>query len=268
MENAKTDATQANVVFVVLLANGVAAAWLSLGVLQNYPWLYDAHAYWATKLADPYAQSAFGTMGAYLYSPAFAQAFAPLGRLPWPAFSALYVAAMLATAIWLAGPVRGRWLAPFALFALPEFVAGNIHIFLAAAIVLGMRFPAAWSFPLLTKVLPGVGLVWFAVRREWRFLGAALAIALGIAGLSYAAAPHLWPAWFGVLTGNKPVPSGTPYQPPWWLRLPFALALIVWGARTNRRWTIPFAMLLSLPSFWTSSIATLLAIPRLEAGKE
>ena len=43
------------------------------------------------------------------------------------------------------------------------------------AIVLGFRWPFTWAFVLLTKVTPGVGLLWFAVRREWR----SLAIALG-----------------------------------------------------------------------------------------
>jgi hypothetical protein len=268
MSSAKGDSgspLRANAVYVMALTIGLAASWISLEVLQGWPWLYDAHAYWAMRIDEPYARSSFGTLDAFLYSPAFAQAFSPLTHLPWRAFTALYAAAMLATVGWLARPVRGRWLIPFALFALPELVAGNIHIFLAAAIVLGMRYPAAWSFVILTKVLPGVGLVWFAVRREWRFLGAAVAIAVAIAGLSFLAAPHLWPEWIAVLRGSDPVPGVTAYQPPWWLRLPVALALVVWGARMNRPWTMPLAALISLPTFWTSSIALLLAIPRLEA---
>ena len=57
-----------------------------------------------------------------------------------------------------------------------ELYHGNIHLLMAAAIVLGFRYPIGWSFLLLTKVTPGVGLVWFAVRREWR----PLIIALGV----------------------------------------------------------------------------------------
>ncbi len=263
--NDEPGALRTNALYAMALVIGLAAAGISIGVLQGWPWLYDAHAYWAVRIEDPYVRSTFGTLDAFLYSPAFAQAFSPLAHLPWAAFTALYAGAMLATTVWLAGPVRGRWLVPFALFAVPEFVAGNIHIFLAAALVLGMRYPAAWSFVLLTKVLPGVGLVWFAVRREWRFLGAALAIAGGIAALSFAVAPQLWPAWFAVLRGSDPMPGVTAYQPAWWLRLPVALALVVWGARSDRPWTIALAALVALPTFWTSSIATLLAVPRLEA---
>jgi len=38
---------------------------------------------------------------------------------------------------------------------------------LAVAIAVGFRYPAAWALVLITKVTPGIGLVWFAVRREW-----------------------------------------------------------------------------------------------------
>ena len=37
-----------------------------------------------------------------------------------------------------------------------------------------MRHPAAWAFPLLTKVTTGVGVLWFAFRRDWRSLGIAI----------------------------------------------------------------------------------------------
>jgi hypothetical protein len=59
-------------------------------------------------------------------------------------------------------------------FALMELAGGNIEILIAVAIVVGFRWPAAWSFVLLTKVTPGVGLLWFAVRREWNQLATAL----------------------------------------------------------------------------------------------
>ena len=53
---------------------------------------------------------------------------------------------------------------------------------LAIACVLalvGLGWPAAWALPLLPKVTPGIGVVWFLVRREWRSL--AIAVGLGIA---------------------------------------------------------------------------------------
>ena len=67
-----------------------------------------------------------------------------------------------------------RWLAVGVVLALMELAGGNIHLLLAAAIVLGFRWPWTWSLVLLTKITPGIGLLWFVVRRS----GGNLAIAL------------------------------------------------------------------------------------------
>ena len=115
-------------------------------------------------------------MGAYLYSPAFAQLIRPLTILPWPIFVTIWTAFNLAIVWWL----LGRWSLPAMLF-LPipfEIVSGNVHLMYAAAIVLGFRASFTWALPILTKVTPGIGLAWFAVRREWRQLG----LALGVTG--------------------------------------------------------------------------------------
>ena len=53
---------------------------------------------------------------------------------------------------------------------------------MALAIVWGFRHPWTWSFVLLTKVTPAVGLLWFVVRREWRNLGIALGASAVLAG--------------------------------------------------------------------------------------
>ena len=47
---------------------------------------------------------------------------------------------------------------------------------------------------------------------------------------------------------------------PFLVRLPFAAALVVWGARTNRRWTVPVAGMLALPALWYGGLAMLLAV--------
>ena len=65
----------------------------------------------------------------------------------------------------LTGP---RLFAVGVLLATVELAGGNISLLLAVAIVVGFRWPAAWAFVLLTKVTPGIGLLWFVVRREWR----------------------------------------------------------------------------------------------------
>ncbi len=50
--------------------------------------------------------------------------------------------------------------------------------------MIGFRYPAAWSLILLTKITPGIGLLWFAVRREWRALAIALGATAAIASVS------------------------------------------------------------------------------------
>ena len=46
---------------------------------------------------------------------------------------------------------------------------------------------------------------------------------------------------------------------PFVVRLPFALALVSWGARTNRRWTVPVASMLALPALWYGGLSIMLA---------
>ncbi len=52
---------------------------------------YDSHAYWsAVQDMDTLYDAPALSRDAYLYSPLFAQAIWPLGRLPWPAFGVLW----------------------------------------------------------------------------------------------------------------------------------------------------------------------------------
>jgi hypothetical protein len=100
-------------------------------------------------------------------------------------------------------------------------------------------------------VTPGVGLIWFAVRKEGRALGLALAVTAVIALASFAAAPTLWAQWFDVLvTNNGTAPSGLFVPGPLWVRLCVAIGVVAWGAHTNRPWTVPVAAMTALPVIW------------------
>ena len=147
------------------------------------------------------------------------------------------------------------------LLVLPELIGGNVTLLIGLAIVAGFRWPGLWSFVLLTKVTPGIGLLWFAVRREWGSLWIALAATVAIVLVSTVAAPAAWREWFAVLAQNvgSPVTSGSLPIPPL-VRFPIAIALIVWGARTDRRWVLPVAALLSLPVIWYGSLSLLVAV--------
>lgn len=221
---------------------------------------FDAFAYWALDPADPYTVPA-GTFGAFTYTPVIAILFAPFGQLPWTTFLWLWTSVLVATVIWLG------WRSALLVLAFPpvalDLYHGNIHLLMAAAIALGFRYPAAWSFLLLTKVTPGVGLVWFAVRREWRPLGIALAVTGGLILGSLLIDPSLWAMWLqeSILKTAGGAPLGQfSIAIPLLLRLPLAVAVIAWGARTDRRWTVPVGATLALPILWPSGFAVLAAL--------
>ncbi|HEY8798996.1 MAG TPA: glycosyltransferase family 87 protein [Candidatus Limnocylindrales bacterium] len=242
-------------------------AW-ALIVIFSDPWgrLWgtgqDARCYWQATLANPYLHSDWNDPIAYVYSPAFLQLVSPLTALPWQAFMAVWTALLILAVRFLTGP---RLLAAGLLFpfAAMEVAGGNVSLLLAAAIVVGFRWPAAWSIVLLTKITPGIGLLWFAVRREWRSLAIALGVTAAIALVSFVVLPGQWRAWIDVVVQNALAgKSGTwaSVPIPLWIRLPFAIALVAWGARTDRRWTVPVASMLALPALWYGGLSMLLAV--------
>jgi hypothetical protein len=224
-----------------------------------HPWTFvgiDARAYWAVDLAHPYAHSGVGEYSTYLYSPAFAQMLSPLYGLSFDAFFAIWTLASALVLYWLVRP----WPWALLILLLPwtyELFVGQVHLFIAAAIVLGFRYPWVWAFNVLTKVTPGVGLLWFLVRREWRSLAIALLATGAVALASFLLAPTAWFDWVGFLRGSTG--SGELLYP----RLFLSAAIVVAGALSGRRWTVPIAVWLALPVVWIESWVILLAIIRL-----
>jgi hypothetical protein len=241
----------------------VAAIWLAIVVFSSpFGRLWgtgqDAYCYWFPSLSDPYARSDWTDPIAYVYSPAFLQLLQPLRVLPWQAFVAAWTAVLMACVFVLTGR---KWFVVGVVVGLMELAGGNIHLLLAAAMVLGFRWPATWSLVLLTKITPGIGLLWFVVRREWRQLFIALGATAAIVAVSFLTMPDAWVQWVGVLSriaGRDGTWAAVPI--PFLARLPFAVALVVWGARTDRRWTVPVAGMLALPALWYGGLAMLLAV--------
>lgn len=229
---------------------------------------FDAFAYWSVDPADAY-RLGVGRLGAFTYTPVAALAFAPVHALPWWQFLWLWEALLVGTLVWL-GRRRSLLLLAFPPVAL-ELYHGNVHLLLAAAIVLGWRHPWAWAFVLLTKVTPGVGLVWFAVRREWRSLGIALGVGAALVGCSLVAQAtlgvDLWGAWWRSVSATAAGASlgQVSIEVPLALRLPAAALLVAWGARTDRRWTVPVGATLALPVLWLSGLSVLVALVALVA---
>jgi hypothetical protein len=256
---------------------GVAAAvvaWL-LVVVFSEPWGrawgtgQDARCYWQASLGDPYLHSSWNDPIAYVYSPAFLQLVSPLVALPWQAFVAVWAALTIGAAAFLTGPrlLLASLVFPFTAM---EVAGGNIHLLLAVAIVIGFRWPAAWALVLLTKITPGIGLLWFAVRREWRQLAIAIGATAGVVAVSAVVMPNAWREWLDVIAANAGRGGTWAAVPiPLWIRLPAAAALVVWGARPERRWTVPVASMLALPALWFGGLSMLLAvIPLLERSDE
>jgi len=242
---------------ITLVAVGVLAWRWWLIVSAGHEW--DAGAYWWADPLDPYHRAEVDTSRAYLYSPAFVQAIAPVTELPWREFHAVWTGLNIAALVFLLGPI-GAAIASFLPLVADELLIGNIHLLLAASIVVGFRHPAAWSLPLLTKVLPGVGLVWFAMRREWRSLALAVAVTVAIVLVSVLIAPRLWLEWIRVLSSNAGERVAVDLVPlPLVVKVALATAIVAIAAVLDRRWLVPFAAFVALPVSWFPSLSILLA---------
>lgn len=226
----------------------------------------SAHAYWNVWRVGPYTLPP-GSPDAFNYSPAFAQLVYPLTLLPWPFFLTVWSGLLGAALVWLLWPLpsRWRWLL-LAYVAPPALLIGNIEAFLAVAAVIGLRHPSAWAFPLLTKLTPGLGPAWFAVRREWRSVVVAVLSTALVVLVSVLISPNSWMQWWDFVIG-APTPSTQAHYPPLALRLVAAVGVLVWGALRGRRGAVAVAMLLAMP-LWSSGVLVLLcALPRLHADR-
>jgi len=165
-----------------------------------------------------------------------------------------------------------RW--ALVLFALPpvalELYHGNIHLLMAVAVVIGFRHPWSWAFVVLTKLTPGVGLLWFAVRREWRSLAIAVAATAFLVAVTVVVVPQYWQQWWASIMSNLTQPTfGYDIPPPIYVRLPAAALLVAWGARTDRAWTVGVGAMLGLPLIWPHGLSlALAAVPFLRKGDQ
>ena len=227
--------------------------------LSGWVTAQDARSYYGLNLPDLYTgRSDWNTIGAYPYSPAFAQLVYPLNLLPWPAFVGAWTAILIGAVYLLTGPEL--FLVGMAVGAM-EIAGGNVSLLLTLAIVTGFRWPWTWAFVLLTKITPGVGLLWFALRREWRHLAIALVATAGVVAVSFLLLPDAWRAWIELLQANTGKGGTWAAVPvPLVVRGPIGVALITWGALRNQRWTVPVGAMLCLPALWYGSLSMLLGV--------
>jgi hypothetical protein len=229
-------------VYLILLGSG------------HLPLAVDTHAYWSANPLSPYRQSQLGDFDAYFYSPAFAQVLWPFTRLPWGLFAAMWTG-ILVVAVYLQS---GRWFGLVVPLVAIELAMGNIHLLLGLAVTSGLVWPTAWAFALLTKITPGIGLLWFAARRELRPLVIAALATAAFVFPSFVLKPGAWFDWVHLL--SSPLGQWNGIEIPVLVRLPFAAALVVWGARTDRRWSFVIGCWLALPALYWTSFAMLIAL--------
>ena len=243
-----------------LMPASLALAWLGIlwaGLALHPDLRSDAHGYWlaAQPGADAYGRAWSVQADAYVYPPPFLQLIMPAARLfDWPTFHALWTALLFGGVVWIAGPLwAALLLIPLRGWPVWESaIWGNIEIPLTIFMLVALRFPAAWSGLLLTKVTPGVSILWHAARKEWRALVIGLTTALGVSLVSFLIAPNLWSDWFRLLATST---YHQPFGVPLWLRVPLAAIVVLLGGKSDRKWTIPAACVVAHPAIWVNTLA-------------
>jgi hypothetical protein len=238
----------------------------------------DAYLYWnAIRQDHLYITELSDAPHGYLYSPAFIQAIWPLISLPWEAFYAIWLAIYMAALVWICRPWLTLAVLPWVfvtfgifLLAVPRHSVSsvNIYFYMGLAVVAGFRWPSAYAFLLLTKVTPGIALLWFVVRREWRNLAIALATTAAIVAVSFVIAPNLWFDWYTVLKYNSTYgePDFAIRILPLVPRLIIAAAMICVAAYYNARWVLPIAIVVAMPYIADTALIILLCAAPLLRG--
>ena len=197
----------------------------------------------AIREGGPVYTTGIATTAAFLYPPTWAVLFAPLSLLPGAALQAgIMVIDVLALRYvlrsWLAVGLMGLF--PLTWFGLGS---GNVEILIAGAIV------AAWrhsSVPLavmtFTKLSPAFAL---DLRRIREFIFACLVLV--------AITAPWFDLWFEYarFLAAQPAVAGTIVPIPWFVRLPFALLLLL----PRRPWTAALAAIVAIPNwYWYTSL--------------
>jgi hypothetical protein len=257
---------------------GLLLAWISVSVMQSTRLGQDSHAYWNAVRGD-WQSTLYSIppahLDAYNYSPAFAQLLRPVADLPWTVFGCLWSLAATLTFVYLLRPLGWRWVPPLVLCCSPEILSGNVFWVLALVVAVACHknsrpaTAALWSCVALTKLTPALGPVWYAARREWRHLAWSVAGTVAIVAVSAAVGPDLWSRWVAFVLENEDSTGvvGSSAFVPLVARLPIAVILVLWGAVTDRRWTLPLAMAVATPVAGPAAFTLLAAIPRLSASR-
>jgi len=212
---------------------------------------------------------------AFHYPPPVAQVLAPIvAVIPAVPFLLAFRALLLLTLWDLAGR---RMLDMLALIAFVPVAwslrVENVELLMAMAVVLGLRrWPWLFSIGALVKVSPGLGLVYFAMRRRWRDVAVSAAIGAAIVGISFILAPDLWPQSLAAIAGRTDAIGNSLVPVPYTVRAAagFGLAVVAGlvGARRGELLLVG-AVTIANPGLSLQGFAVLAAaIPIWRAGPD
>lgn len=221
---------------IILVLAAIGASLVAIIAATEWQHFNDEHAYWlaGARLAagEPlYDLAAAPNMPfAYWYPPPLAQVLAPLTTIVGAdAFSVAWTVLLLACLWWLAG--RNVLVALALVAFLPvavELRVRNVHLLLAALVVLGLR--RSWGFwvpAAALKITPVLGIAYLAAAGRWRE-----AIKVGLLGvavlvLSVVLAPDAWREFLDVVGVRAGTDGGSIVPIPFALRFAVGSALAV-----------------------------------------
>lgn len=242
-----------------LFAGGLAYCILAAtGVVYDHGGglvMRDAASYYYADTPYDWTDDPAG-VGEFRYAPAFLLVIAPLRALPWDIFAVIWFAAHIGVLLYLRVP----WMLAFP-GVIDDVVRGNVVTFLALGAVLIVRRGMAplWATFFLTKVIPGVTIVWHAARREWRASLVGLGVTAAVVGGGWLVNPQQWEAWFATLLSGPATYPQFVLTVPVWLRILGGVAIGLYAGYTGRAWLLPVGMLVAMPGWWPYSFAILVA---------
>lgn len=237
---------------MLLLGLGLGVA-IAMGGFANP---VDATNYWVAGTSTnlyPAEWSALA-VGYLPYPPPIAQLSRLIQPIGWQIFIVVWMVIVFAS-FWYCAR---RLSLPLVALGIPYFMGigpeapatflsyallGNIQWTLAAATLIALRRPTVWAFLLTVKVSTAIGWWWHVFRGEWRAAAFGALASVAVIAVSVAFDPGLWVQFINFATrngsfANPPMPL---FPVPFWIRIVTGFALLFWGARTGRAWTVPVA---------------------------
>jgi hypothetical protein len=246
---------------MLLLGLGVGIA-IAMGAFANP---VDATAYWLAGTSTNLYPSDWSAVavGYLFYPPPIAQLSRLIQPIGWQIFIVLWMVLVFASFWYCARRLSLLLVAigiPYFLGIGPDAPAtflsyallGNIQWPLAAATLIALKRPAMWAVLLTTKVSTAIGWWWHVFRGEWRAAAIGALASLAVIAVSVVFGPDLWAQFitFAMRNGNFANPPMPLFPVPFGIRIVTGMALLFWGARTGRAWTVPVACGWALPALY------------------